>query len=36
MATATCRMVRRRRINVVRMETVGIIGNNTVVAVEMS
>jgi len=36
MATATSRMVSRRRIIVVRTETVGIIVNNTVVAVEMS
>ncbi len=36
MATATSRMVRRNRIDVVRMDTVGIIGSSAVVAVEIS
>lgn len=36
MATATSRMVSRSKINVVRMEIVGMIGRRAVVAVEIS
>lgn len=36
MATATSRMVSRSRIVVVRIDTAGMIGRRTVVAVEMS
>lgn len=36
MATATSRMVRRRRISNVRRDTVGMVENMVVVAVEIS
>lgn len=36
MATATSRVVRRRRIAAVKAEIEGMTGNSTVVAVEMS
>lgn len=36
MATATSRIVNSSRINVVRIETVGMMGRSTVVAVEIS
>lgn len=36
MATATSRMVSRKRISRVRRETAGIVVNSAVVAVEMS
>lgn len=36
MATATSRIVSRSRIDTVRMDTVGMIGSRTVMAVEIS
>lgn len=36
MATATSRIVRRNRIDVVRIDTVGMIGRSAVMAVEIS